>query len=141
MDIKIRYIDDILPLEMFDKGNWIDLRCSRSIRMKQGEYIQIPLGVAMQLPDRYEAIIAPRSSTFRRYGILPANGIGIIDSMYCGNDDMWCFPAYAIRDTEIPKDERICQFRILERQPVINFIPVDDLANPNRGGLGSTGRI
>lgn len=141
MDIKIKYIRDIFPLQMFDKGNWIDLRCGTSINMKKGEYVQIPLGIAMELPEDCEAMIAPRSSTFKTYGILPANGIGVIDTSYSGNNDEWRFPAYATRDTTIPKNERICQFRIFKRQPAIEFVEVDDLHNPDRGGLGSTGRI
>lgn len=141
MDIRIRYFNDIMPLQMFDKGNWIDLRCGENVHLKAGEYAQISLGVAMQLPDRFEAVIAPRSSTFRRYGLLPANGIGIIDSTYCGDSDVWNFPVYATREVTVPKDERICQFRIFERQPEINFIEVEELGNPDRGGFGSTGII
>lgn len=141
MEIKIQYIRDILPLEKFEQGNWIDLRCGGDIHLDAGQYMQIGLGVAMQLPEGYEAIVAPRSSTFRKYHILPANGIGVIDSSYAGPEDEWRFPAYATEKTFIPKNERICQFRIFKRQPEITFLTVDRLENPNRGGLGSTGRI
>lgn len=63
----------------------------------------------------------------------------IIDSSYCGNDDLWMFPALAMRDVTIPAGTRICQFRIQEKQPKLEFIEVDDLHNENRNGLGSTG--
>ena len=109
--------------------------------MKAGEYRQIPLGVAMQLPEGYEALVIPRSSTYKKYGILLANSIGLIDNSYCGPDDEWSFPAYATRDTFIAKDERICQFRILKNQPEVEIVTVSELKNPNRGGVGSTGRI
>lgn len=139
--IKIKYLKDIDELKTFEVGDWVDLRCAENITMKAGEYRMIPLGVAMELPNGYEAIVAPRSSTFRKYGILLANSIGVIDESYCGNGDEWNFLAYATRDTEIEKNERICQFRIIQHQPFLNFIEVDTLDNPDRGGIGSTGRI
>lgn len=139
--VKVKYLADITPIEKIAQGDWIDLRCARDVKMIAGAYVQIPLGVAMELPEGYEAIIAPRSSTFRKYGILLTNGIGIVDNSYCGNDDQWTFPAYAMYDVTIPKNERICQFRIQKIQPEIEFVTVDDLKNPNRGGLGSTGRV
>lgn len=141
MKIKIKRVRDgvILP-EKLGKGDWIDLRAAKSVVMKAGEYMLIPLGVAMELPKGYEAIIAPRSSTFKRGGILLANSIGIIDESYKGDNDEWHFPALAIRDTTILVNERICQFRIIKHQPEIEFEVVDSLGNVNRGGLGSTGR-
>lgn len=140
LPIKVKYLADIDPIEKIEKGDWIDLRCARDVKMIAGAYVQIPLGVAMELPEGYEAIVAPRSSTFRKYGILLTNGIGIIDNSYAGPADEWTFPAYATYDTVIPKNERICQFRIQRIQPEVEFLTVDDLENPNRGGLGSTGR-
>ena len=108
--------------------------------MKAGEFKMIPLGVAMELPSGYEALLAPRSSTFKKYGIILANSIGIIDESYKGDNDEWNFLAYALRDTVIPKNERICQFRIIPHQPLILLQEVEHLGNADRGGIGSTGR-
>ena len=121
-------------------GDWIDLRAAETVEMKAGEFKMIPLGVAMELPKGHEALVVPRSSTFKRYGIILANSIGIIDESYKGDDDEWNFLAYAMRDTEIKKNERICQFRIIGHQPEIEIKEVDTLGNANRGGIGSTGR-
>ena len=139
--IKIKYLKDIQKIERFNVGDWIDLRASENVTMKAGEYRMIPLGVAMELPKGYEALVAPRSSTFRKYGILLANSIGIIDESYKGDNDEWNFLAYAVRDTKIRKNERICQFRIIQHQPLIHLQEVDSLGNADRGGIGSTGRI
>ena len=139
--IKIKYLKDIQKIERFNVGDWIDLRSAEDIHMKAGEYRMIPLGVAMELPSGYEALVAPRSSTFRKYGILLANSVGIIDEAYKGDNDEWNFLAYATKDTKIRKNERICQFRIIQHQPLIHLQEVDSLGNADRGGIGSTGRI
>ena len=139
MQIKIKYLRDIAPIKMFNQGDWIDLKCAEDISMAKGEYRMIPLGIAMQLPKGYEAIVAPRSSTFKHFGIISANSIGIIDESYCGDDDEWNFLAYAVKGTYIPKGTRICQFRIVEHQPKVEFDVVEELGNENRGGIGSTG--
>lgn len=139
--IKIKYIKDIEPIEVSEKGDWIDLRVGEDTYLAGGEYKPIPLGVAIQLPKGYEALVVPRSSTFRRYGILPVNSMGIIDESYCGDEDEWHFLAYATKPVVLHKDERICQFRIIEHQPKLNMVEVDTLGNANRGGIGSTGRI
>ena len=139
--IKVKYLKDIQKIERFNVGDWIDLRSAEDITMKAGEYRMIPLGVAMELPSGYEALVAPRSSTFRKYGILPANSVGIIDEAYKGDNDEWNFLAYATKDTKIRKNERICQFRIIQHQPLIHLQEVDSLGNADRGGIGSTGRI
>lgn len=143
MDIQIKYFSkDIDPLEYiggYVKSNWIDLRAAENIVMKAGEFKLIPLGVAMKLPEGYEAHIVPRSSTFKKYGIIQTNSMGIIDNSYSGDNDQWYFPAYAVRDTQIFFNDRICQFRIVENQPRIRFQPVDKLSDENRGGFGSTG--
>lgn len=141
MRIKIKYTRDILPIEKIKQGAWIDLRCGEDTQLKAGDYCQIPLGVAMELPKGFEALVVPRSSTFHKYGILLVNSVGVIDPAYCGDNDEWCFPAYATRDVVIPKNERICQFRILYGQPDCELVTVDSLDNPDRGGLGSTGRV
>ena len=140
MDIKVKYFTDkIDKLQKIEKGGWIDLRLAEDIHMDAGEFRLLPLGVAMQLPAGYEAIIAPRSSTYKRWGLIQANSIGVVDGSYNGNDDQWLLPAIALFDTDIPANTRICQFRIQKEQPKLNFITVDELDNPNRGGLGSTG--
>ena len=138
--IKVKYFNDVEPIKKLSVGDWIDLRCSEDISMSKGEYRLIPLGVAMELPKGYEAIIAPRSSTFKHHHIILTNSLGIIDESYCGDDDMWRFPAYATEGTFIPKNTRICQFRIIKHQPDVSFIEVDNLENENRGGIGSTGK-
>ena len=100
----------------------------------------IPLGVALELPKGYEALVIPRSSTFKNYGVLQTNSCGLIDESYCGNNDQWYFPALAIRDTVIHVNDRICQFRILKHQPELSFVEVQELTGKDRGGFGSTGR-
>ena len=140
MDIKIKYFtDEIERIAPISKGDWIDLRAAKTTELKAGEWALIPLGVAMELPAGYEAHVAPRSSTFKNFGIIQTNSIGIIDNSYCGDNDQWFFPALAIRDTVINVNDRICQFRIMEIQPRVNFITVDSLGNRDRGGHGSTG--
>lgn len=122
------------------KSDWIDLRCAEDMVMKAGEFRLIPLGVAMELPAGYEAHVVPRSSTYKNFGIIQTNHMGVIDESYCGDHDQWFFPAYALRDTQIQRGDRICQFRIMEHQPAIEFEEVDSLGHEDRGGLGSTGR-
>lgn len=140
MDIKVKYFTDkIDKLQKIEQGGWIDLRLAEDIHMDAGEFRLLPLGVAMQLPAGYEAIIAPRSSTYKRWGLVQANSIGVVDGSYNGNDDQWLLPAIALVDTDIPVNTRICQFRIQKEQPKLNFITVDELDNPSRGGIGSTG--
>jgi dUTP pyrophosphatase len=138
--VKIKYLSDIDKLEKINKGDWIDLRCAEDTELKAGEYKLVPLGIAMELPSGYEALVAPRSSTFKNYGVLLANSLGIIDETYKGDNDEWRFLAYATRDIVIPKNERICQFRIIEHQPHLMFEEVECLGNDDRGGIGSTGK-
>ena len=140
MNIRIKYFtDQIDKLTKITQGDWIDLRSAETIELKAGDFKLIPLGVAMQLPEGYEAHIAPRSSTFKNWGILQTNSIGIIDNSYCGDNDQWLMPVYATRDTIINQNDRICQFRIVANQPSIEFTEVDSLDGQGRGGLGSTG--
>ncbi|SHJ05738.1 dUTP diphosphatase [Parasporobacterium paucivorans] len=140
-DIKIRYFNDqIERLRYIDgKSDWIDLRCAETIELKAGDFKLIPLGVAIALPDGYEAHIVPRSSTFKNFGILQTNSMGVVDASYCGTNDQWMMPAYAIRDTRVELNDRICQFRIAKNQPRINFMECDSLTDADRGGFGSTG--
>lgn len=140
--IKIKYLTDkINKLENIEgnKSDWIDLRAAETIELKAGQFKLIPLGVAMQLPQGYEAHVVPRSSTYKNFGIIQTNHMGVIDNSYCGDNDQWHFPAYALRDTVINVNERICQFRIVKKQPKINFKEVETLNNKDRGGIGSTG--
>ena len=140
--IRIRYFNDRMErLAYVDgKSDWIDLRAAKDVTMKAGEFQLIPLGIAMELPKGYEAHVVPRSSTYKNFGIIQTNHMGVIDESYCGDNDQWYFPAYALRDTRIQEGDRICQFRIMEHQPVLQFEEVESLGHKDRGGMGSTGR-
>lgn len=139
--IRVKYFNkELKPLEFVaGKSDWVDLRAAKDVKLKAGEFALIPLGIAMELPEGYEAHIVPRSSTFKNFGIIQTNSQGVVDNSYCGNNDEWFFPAYALRDTEIHFNDRICQFRIVKKQPKLQFIPVEKLDNEDRGGHGSTG--
>lgn len=137
--IRIKYFADINEIKPIYSGDWVDLRCAEDVELKQGEFKLIPLGVGMILPRGYEAHIVPRSSTYKNYGIIQANHMGVIDNSYCGDNDQWMFPAIATRNTQVKFNDRICQFRIVRCQPRIDFITVDKLFNLDRGGFGSTG--
>lgn len=152
MDIKIKYhYSDMPKLEMTDKGDWCDLFTAEDIVLTQGiEFKLIDLGVSMQLPEGYEANVAPRSSTYKNWNVLQTNSFGVIDESYCSDKDVWKFPLLFIStngdlvDKEnmtvtIPKHTRLCQFRINKKQPKLNFIEVDNLDNEPRGGFGSSG--
>lgn len=138
--ISIKYIKDGMEkIEIISGRDWIDLRIAEDVTLKAGDFKLIPLGVAMKLPKGYEALVIPRSSTFKKYGIIQANSVGLIDESYCGNGDEWYFPAYATRDIEIAKNTRLCQFRIIAHQSSVGFVEVTELSEINRGGFGSTG--
>lgn len=138
--ITIRYLDDSIPRLTYvgGKSDWIDLSAAETVTLKKGEFRLIHLGVAMKLPEGYEAHLAPRSSTFKNFKILQTNSVGVVDSSYCGNEDWWKMPVYATEDTVIEKGSRIAQFRIMRIQPVISFVE-GNLSEENRGGFGSTG--
>ena len=140
--IKIKYhTDEIEKLRYIDgKSDWIDLRSAEDVELKAGDFKLISLGVSMELPKGYEAHIVPRSSTFKTWGILQTNSIGIIDESYRSDSDIWKMPVYATRDTIIHKNDRICQFRIMKHQPTIEFDEVEHLEGEERGGFGSTGK-
>lgn len=138
--IKIKYFDnEISKIEKIEKGDWIDLRAAETVNLKAGEFKLIKLGVGMILPEGYEAHVVPRSSTYKNFGVIQTNHCGVIDESYSGDNDQWRFPAYALRDTVINKNDRICQFRIVKKQPEIKFQEVDKLTGEDRGGFGSTG--
>ena len=142
MKIEIKYfVEGLEPLAYVDgKSDWIDLRAAADVSLKKDEFKLIPLGIGMKLPEGYEAHVVPRSSTFKNFGIIQTNHCGVIDESYCGDNDQWFFPAYAMRDTEIKKNDRICQFRIMEHQPAFDLVTVEKLGEVDRGGHGSTGK-
>lgn len=139
--IKIKYHNhNLKKINKISTGDWIDLRSAEDVILKAGEFKVISLGVSMRLPDGYEAHIVPRSSTFKNFGIIQTNHMGIIDNSYSGENDIWCMPVFALRDSEIKINDRICQFRIEKVQPDIEFMEVEHLDGKDRGGFGSTGK-
>ena len=140
MKLQIKYHnEEIEKIKKIDKGDWIDLRAAEKVELKQGDFALISLGVSMKLPDGYEAHLAPRSSSFKTWGIIQTNSIGVVDNSYSGNNDIWKMPVYATRNTVINVNDRICQFRIMPKMPVLDVEEVDNLEGPDRGGFGSTG--
>ena len=138
--IKIKYHDpELIKIAQVEGGDFIDLRAAENVTLKRGDFKLISLGISFELPKGYEAIIVPRSSTFKNFGIIQPNSPACIDESYCGDNDIIKYPAYALRDSEIHKNDRICQFRIQKHQPKINFEEVETLGNEARGGFGSTG--
>lgn len=142
INLKVKYFsEDIEKLRYIDgKSDWIDLRSAADIELEAGEFKLIPLGIAIELPHGYEAHVVPRSSTFKNFGVLQVNSMGVIDETYCGDNDQWFMPVLAVRDTKICVNDRICQFRIMEHQPALTFEQVDHLEGADRGGFGSTGK-
>ena len=141
MYIKIKYFNENLDrISKVDKGDWIDLRSAEDVFLERGEFKLIPLGVAMEIPEGYEAHIAPRSSSFKNWGFIQTNSVGVIDNSYSGDNDQWFLPVYATRDAVIKKNDRVCQFRIIEKMPEIKFNEVEKLEGADRGGFGSTGK-
>ena len=140
--IKIKYFTDKIDKLAYIDGtsDWIVLRASEEVTLKQGEFALVPLGVAMELPKGYEAHIVPRSSTHKNFGVIQANHCGVVDGSYCGDNDMWRMPVIAMRDTQIHVNDRICQFRIMKNQPEILFEEVEHLEGKDRGGFGTTGK-
>lgn len=141
-EIQVKYFTDAIDELCYvdGKSDWIDLHAAEEVTLRSGEFRLIPLGVAIALPAGYEAHIVPRSSTFKNYGILQTNSMGVVDYAYRGDGDQWRMPVYATRDVTIPQNARICQFRIVANQPKLHFTRVDHLDAPDRGGFGSTGK-
>lgn len=137
-EIKIKYFTDIEKIEKIEQGDWIDLRASDNFDLDAGDFALIPLGIGMKLPPDYEAHVVPRSSTYKKWGIIQTNSMGVIDNSYSGDNDQWMMPVLAMRDTHISKNDRICQFRIVKKQPKVNFVEADKLDDESRGGFGST---
>lgn len=141
LEIKIKYLTDIEPLKQIEIGDAIDVRSAVNISFKEGQSGVIPLGFSCKLPKGTFALLFPRSSTFKRYGLIETNSVGIIDESYCGDDDQWGFPFYALKGGCIQKGERIGQFILMNKMPPIQFTEVDHLSDENRGGFGSTGTM
>lgn len=137
--IKIKYHTDIVPIEQKENSDWIDLRSAEDVELKAGDFKLISLGVSMKLPPAHEAHVVPRSSTFKNWGIIQTNGIGVIDNSYSGDKDVWMMPVLATRDTTISKNDRVCQFRLFSNQGVISLDKVEFLSENSRNGFGSTG--
>ena len=138
MNIKVKYHNP--KCELIRKGDWIDIKSAVNITYPAGISFLIPLGFSCKLPDGYEAHLLPRSSTFKRYGIIMTNSLGVIDSSYSGDADEWQFPAYSLREGKISVGDRIAQFRIVKEMPEVSVESVDHLDGENRGGFGSTGK-
>ncbi len=141
MEIKVRYFSPELERlsRLEGKGDWIDLRSAEDVELKQGEFHLLNLGIAVELPEGYEAHVVPRSSTFKNFGVIQTNHMGVIDQSYCGDGDVWKWPILAMRDTKISLNDRVCQFRIMKNQPPLEFLEVEHLEGKDRGGFGSTG--
>ncbi len=139
--IKIKYHSQEIEKLTYiaGKSDWIDLRVAENVKLSKGEFCLISMGVSMQIPAGYEMLLVPRSSTYKNFGLIQTNSMGVIDESYCGDNDIIRMPVYATRDTELHVNDRICQFRILEHQPVICFEEQETLGNTDRGGFGSTG--
>lgn len=140
LTVKIKYFDkEITKLEKVEKGDWIDLRSAETVKLKKGETRLIKLGVGMILPKGYEANVVARSSTLKNWGVIQGNCYGVIDNSFNGDGDEWLMPVYAIKDTVINKNDRVCQFRLNKIQPKIHFEEVQKLKDKDRGSFGSTG--
>ena len=141
-EIKVKYfVDGIDELcAVAGKSDWIDLHAAEEVTLKAGEFRLIPLGVAMALPEGYEAHIVPRSSTFKNYGILQTNSMGVVDGSYRGDNDQWRMPGCATRAVPPGKTARVCPCPIVRDRPPLTFTRVEHLDGPDRGGSGSTGK-
>lgn len=140
MEIKIKYHNKNLEkVTAIENGDWIDLRAAETVSMMAGDFKLISLGISMKLPEGYEAHVVPRSSTFKKWGVLQTNSMGVIDNSYCGENDIWRFPALAMRDIVIEEGDRICQFRIVKKMDAVSFKTVEHMEDVDRGGFGSTG--
>lgn len=137
--IIVKRVGDVPMPERIAVGDWIDLCNSEDVSLNTFDCKPIPLGVCMKLPEGYEAHLLPRGSTYKNFGIIQANSMGIIDESYCGDNDQWFMPAIALRDTTIPKGSRICQFRIMPKMEKVKFVETFQMLDKDRGGYGSTG--
>ena len=142
LQIKVKRHNNVPLPHFIEQGDWVDLTAAEDCKInRKSGYTSFSLGVSMELPEGYEAILAPRSSTPKKFGFLVPNSFGVIDNSYCGDNDVWMFPALATRDVLIEKNSRICQFRIQKKMDDVSFYTVDTLGNENRGGFGSSGTM
>ena len=139
LKVEVCYVDGTETICPVENGDWVDIAIPHSVYIHKGEYQEIPLGFSMAIPEGYEVHVLPRSSTFKTWGILLVNSVGVIDHSYCGPDDVWRFPALGTRDVLIPAGTRICQFRLVKNQEPMTIKVVGSNTRTNRGGLGSTG--
>ena len=152
MIIRIKYFDKATKLKKITKGNWIDVYANKDVFVKCGERAMVPLGFALALPEGWEGHLAPRSSTFKTWGIIQTNSVGVVDDTYIGDNDQWHMPVYClqgkdiesengeeVKGTWIRKGDKIGQFRIMEVMPEIEFEEVESFGNKDRGGFGTTG--
>lgn len=149
MEIRIKYFEGAVRLKKIAKGNWIDVYANKDMFIKEGERAMIPLGFALELPKGYEAHLAPRSSTFKTWGIIQTNSVGVVDDTYIGDNDQWHMPVFClqgkdlnedIKGTFIKRGDKIGQFRIMEVMGDIELLEVDSFGNEDRGGFGTTGK-
>lgn len=138
MNVKINTHGGPVPVS---HGEWVDLYTAEDVSLDTLELKRISLGVSMELPEGYYAHVVPRSSACEKWGIIMGNSMGVIENRYCGDGDIWGFPAVAIRPTTIPKGTRICQFRLVKQAEPVVFEQVESLGNKDRGGWGSTGTV
>ena len=149
--IKVKYFrDDLTRLKIDPKGDMIDLYAAEDVTINEMDEALIPLGVAMELPIGYRANLLPRSSTFKKWGIIVTNSMGVIDHTYCGDNDEWKLAVFCLKGREfvngkkctiIHKGDKIAQFEIVPVMPKVVLEEVDHLGNADRGGFGSTGSI
>lgn len=144
MKIKIKYLQDATRMNKITKGNWIDVYAYEDTFVPEGERAMINLGFALELPKGWEGHLAPRSSTFKTWGIIQTNSVGVVDDTYIGDNDIWHMPVYCLQakdenGTWIKTGDKIGQFRIMEVMPEIEFEEVESFGNQDRGGFGTTG--
>lgn len=151
INIDIKYHFNSPELEKIDKGDWIDLYANRmklptdavyldQLHYQKGDIVQVAYDIAMKIPEGFEVLIAPRSSTFKNTGLILTNSPSVIDNSYSGTNDIWYGMFYATRDGFIEKGQRLTHFRIIQNQPTIEFTAQDELNSENRGGYGTTGK-
>lgn len=142
MELIVKYVGDAYGdtgIMQNEGSDWIDLRANQDYHYAKGEEFLLDLGVCIKVPDGYEAHLAPRSSSFRKYHLIQTNGVGVVDGAYSGDEDVWKMPVYAMNNGRVFKGDRICQFRIIEKQPTLDIVTTDVMPTPSRGGFGSTG--
>ena len=157
MEVRIKYFDGATKLKKITKGNWIDVYARKDIFVPLNERAMIPLGFALELPENWEGLLAPRSSTFKTWGCIQTNSVGVVDDTYIGDNDEWHMPVFclqakdgididvngikvSVKGTIIKSGDKIGQFRIQESMPALEFIEVEHFGNADRGGFGTTGK-